>query len=102
MSNADSEFKPTDPVENTVDAPSGTDTVDDEYKSRSGQYQIPVQKDSAPVEDPIDPATADSDETLGKIESLQLYPRANLVNSERRQRGHRQEQHPQGQSHSWC
>lgn len=44
--------------------PSG-DVKDNEYVSRSGQYQIPVQKDEAPVEDPINPATADSDETLG-------------------------------------
>lgn len=44
--------------------PSG-DVKDNDYVSRSGQYQIPVQKDEAPVEDPIDSATADSDETLG-------------------------------------
>ncbi|KAI9810890.1 MAG: hypothetical protein M1827_005749 [Pycnora praestabilis] len=40
------------------------DSKDNDYASRSGQYQIPVQKDEKPVEDPIDPATADSDETL--------------------------------------
>ncbi|KAF2016336.1 hypothetical protein BU24DRAFT_422682 [Aaosphaeria arxii CBS 175.79] len=42
------------------------DSMDDDYKSRSGQCQIPVQSDSAPIEDPIDPATADSDEQLAR------------------------------------
>ena len=45
-------------------APAG-DSKDNDYVSRTGQYQIPVQKDEAPVHDPIDPATADSDQTLG-------------------------------------
>ncbi|KAF4306550.1 hypothetical protein GTA08_BOTSDO05566 [Botryosphaeria dothidea] len=40
------------------------DAGDNDYASRTGQYQIPVQKDEAPVEDPIDPNTADSDEQL--------------------------------------
>lgn len=48
----------------TGDVPSGVKT-DDDYASRTGQYQIPVQKDETPVTDPIDPATADSDEMLG-------------------------------------
>lgn len=46
------------------DVPSG-DSIDNDYKSRTGQHHIPVQSDEAPVSDPIDPATADSDETLG-------------------------------------
>ena len=41
-------------------------TMDNDYASRTGQSQIPVQKDDAPVEDPIDAATADSDATLRK------------------------------------
>ena len=41
------------------------DSKDNDYTSRSGQYQVPVQKDEMPVHDPINPATADSDETLG-------------------------------------
>ena len=45
----------------------GVDTQDDSYVSRTGQSTIPVQKDSAAVEDPIDPATADSDQQLGKL-----------------------------------
>ena len=41
-------------------------TTDNDYASRTGQSQIPVQKDDAPVEDPIDAATADSDAVLRK------------------------------------
>ena len=47
------------------DVPSG-DVKDNSYVSRSGQYEIPVQSDDKPVEDPINPATADSDGTLGE------------------------------------
>lgn len=47
------------------DIPAGVDR-DNDYVSRSGQSQIPVQKDEAPIEDPIDPATADTDEQLGE------------------------------------
>ena len=47
------------------DIPQG-DVVDNDYKSRPGQSEIPVQADQKPVEDPIDPQTADSDEQLGK------------------------------------
>ncbi|CAL8578222.1 hypothetical protein XPA_004016 [Xanthoria parietina] len=49
----------------TGDVPSGVKT-DNDYASRTGQYQIPVQKDETPVTDPIDPATADSDEMLAQ------------------------------------
>lgn len=37
---------------------------DNDYASRPGQSEIPVQKDDAPVNDPYDAATADSDEQL--------------------------------------
>jgi hypothetical protein len=47
------------------DIPTG-DVIDNDYKSRTGQNEIPVQADDKPVEDPIDPETADSDATLGK------------------------------------
>lgn len=47
------------------DIPAG-DVQDNDYKSRTGQSEIPVQSDDAPVEDPIDPANADSDAQLGK------------------------------------
>lgn len=45
------------------DVPAG-DKGDNDYVSRTGQSQIPVQSDQAGVEDPIDPASADSDQTL--------------------------------------
>jgi hypothetical protein len=45
------------------------DPIDNNYKSRTGQSEIPVQSDETPVEDPIDPATADSDEQLGETRS---------------------------------
>lgn len=38
---------------------------DNDYASRMGQSEIPVVRDDAQVEDPIDAETADSDETLG-------------------------------------
>ena len=67
MSTADDQYEQAnDAVASGV--PAG-DSKDNDYVSRTGQSTIPVQKDEAPVEDPIDPATADSDETLGK-ESL--------------------------------
>jgi hypothetical protein len=47
------------------DIPTG-EVQDNEYQSRTGQNEIPVQTDDKPVEDPIDPETADSDATLGK------------------------------------
>ena len=47
------------------EAPTG-DVKDNDYSSRTGQYQIPVTKDEAPVEDPINAETADSDQQLGK------------------------------------
>lgn len=48
------------------DVPAG-DSMDNDYASRTGQSAIPVQKDDKPVEDPIDPATADTDATLGML-----------------------------------
>ncbi|KAH9844911.1 hypothetical protein Tdes44962_MAKER07021 [Teratosphaeria destructans] len=46
------------------------DAVDNDYTSRPGQKQhIPVQTDEAPIDDPIDPATADSDQQLERDEN---------------------------------
>ena len=57
------------------EGPAG-DAVDNDYTSRTGQKDyIPVQKDEAPVEDPIDPETADSDEQLG----MPLSPPISLI-----------------------
>ena len=81
MSSADDQYEQQNDVTGG-DVPAGNPS-DNSYTSRSGrfnaqktncnfadeqgQYQIPVQKDSAPVEDPINPATADTNETLGNI-----------------------------------
>ncbi|TDZ41470.1 hypothetical protein CTRI78_v009584 [Colletotrichum trifolii] len=50
-----------------ADAPEGQ-VYDDSYASRSGQDSVPVIKDDAQVEDPVDPATADSDKQLERDE----------------------------------
>ncbi|KAL9641306.1 MAG: hypothetical protein Q9204_000100 [Flavoplaca sp. TL-2023a] len=64
MSSADDQYEQqNDPT--SGDAPSGV-KGDNDYTSRTGQYQIPVQKDEAPVTDPINPDTADSDATLAQ------------------------------------
>ena len=46
------------------DVPAG-DAVDNDYASRTGQSEIPVQKDEAPIDEPYNTASADSDEQLG-------------------------------------
>ena len=63
MSSADKVYEEKNDV-TRGDVPAG-DVTDNSYVSRTGQYEIPVQSDNKPVEDPINPATADSDETLG-------------------------------------
>lgn len=65
MSSADDQYEQTnDQV--SGDAPAGN-PIDDDYTMRQTQKgdPIPVQSDNANVEDPIDPATADNDQTLG-------------------------------------
>ena len=47
------------------EAPTG-DVQDPEYVSRTGQSHIPVAKDDASIEDPINAETADSDKQLGR------------------------------------
>lgn len=59
---ANDDFKPGN---DSIEGVSGADTVDNDYKSRTGQGHIPVQSDETTVEDPIDPNTADSDAQLG-------------------------------------
>ena len=66
MSAPDAEYQPTDVG---AELPAGTDTTQDDYKSRTGQSHISVVSDSANIEDPIDPKTADSDEQLGMFAS---------------------------------
>lgn len=48
----------------SADAPSG-EYQDNDYALRQGQKSDPVPVTTGAVEDPIDAATADSDETLG-------------------------------------
>ncbi len=72
MSSADNQYE----QENdklSGDMPAG-DSMDNDYTSRVGQKtaSVPVQRDDAPVADPIDPATADSDEQLGMPDSFHL------------------------------
>ncbi|KAL9120041.1 MAG: hypothetical protein Q9187_003406 [Circinaria calcarea] len=78
MSNADAEFKPPEFVDDTVDAPSGADTKENTYVSQPGQDPIPVQKDEESAGDPIDPATADSDETLER-DDAEAIDKSNIV-----------------------
>lgn len=56
MSSPDDQYKQQNDF--TGDAPT-SDVSDNNHASCTGQSQILVQKDDAPVEDPIDPATAD-------------------------------------------
>ncbi|KAF7504537.1 hypothetical protein GJ744_002093 [Endocarpon pusillum] len=60
------------------------DVMDNDYKSRPGESYIPVQSDDKPVEDPIDSATADSDEQLAKDED-EAIDKSNIM--EERTRG---------------
>jgi hypothetical protein len=48
--------------------------ADNDYASRTGQSEIPVQKDEAAIEDPINPDTADSDKVLGMYHILHYTP----------------------------
>ncbi|KAF8857837.1 hypothetical protein BDZ45DRAFT_674447 [Acephala macrosclerotiorum] len=61
------------------DAPAG-DAQDNDYISRTGQKQgpIPVQSDNDAVEDPIDGATADSDEQLARDDN-EAIDESNIV-----------------------
>lgn len=69
-SNPNDEYRPSD--DPGAESAAGADTAQDDYKSRTGQSHIPVQSDSAPVDDPIDGAKADSDEQLGKCNPLRM------------------------------
>lgn len=59
------------------DVPSG-DKGDNDYASRTGQSEIPVVKDEAQIEDPINPDNADSDEQLGMV-SLLAWVKLNQI-----------------------
>ncbi|KAI9843603.1 MAG: hypothetical protein M1838_002535 [Thelocarpon superellum] len=55
-----------------------SDVNDNTYQSRTGQGHIPVQKDEDPVDDPIDPATADTDEQLARDDREAIEP-SNII-----------------------
>ncbi|KAL8716336.1 MAG: hypothetical protein Q9220_000241 [cf. Caloplaca sp. 1 TL-2023] len=76
MSSADDQYEQQNDV-TSGDVPAG-DSKDNDYASRTGQYQIPVQKDEAPVDDPIDPATADSDQTLAQ-DDADAIDKSNII-----------------------
>ncbi|KAL8706052.1 MAG: hypothetical protein Q9201_000874 [Fulgogasparrea decipioides] len=81
MSSADDQYEQQNDVTGG-NVPSGT-KVDNDYVSRTGQSQIPVQKDEAPVEDPINPATADSDQTLAQ-DDAEAIDQSNVVGNRTR------------------
>lgn len=56
---------------------------DNDYKSRTGQSDIPVQSDDAPVEGGVDPATADSDEQLA-ADDKEAINKDNIIDSKTR------------------
>jgi len=74
MSSADDQYEAQNDAV-TGDAPAG-DAQDNDYVSRPGQKDgpIPVQSDNTQIEDPIDGATADSDEQLGMSSPTYLSP----------------------------
>ncbi|KAI4109445.1 MAG: hypothetical protein L6R37_000602 [Teloschistes peruensis] len=76
MSSADDQYEQQNDVTGG-DVPSGS-KIDNDYASRTGQYQIPVQKDEAPVADPINPDTADSDQTLAQ-DDKEAIDQSNII-----------------------
>ncbi|KIW65378.1 hypothetical protein PV04_07643 [Phialophora macrospora] len=63
MSAPNDEYRPSG---EGVEGAHTTDTTQNDYKSRTGQSQIPVVGDEARIEDPIDERTADSDAQLAR------------------------------------
>lgn len=69
----DSAFQ--DQADPGVEAPHTSDTVQDDYKSRTGQSEIPVISDNAAVEDNLGSREQqNSDAQLGMYSSPTLYP----------------------------
>ncbi|KAI9811299.1 MAG: hypothetical protein M1832_000913 [Thelocarpon impressellum] len=70
------------------DVPAG-DSKEDGYVSRTGQKtHVPVQSDEEPVEDPIDPATADTDEQLNRDDN-EAIDESNIIGDRTRGAGPR-------------
>ncbi|KAL1589316.1 hypothetical protein WHR41_02131 [Cladosporium halotolerans] len=64
------------------DIPTG-EFQDNEYQSRTGQNQVPVQSDNKPVEDPIDGNVADSDAQLERDDN-EAINKGNMINERTR------------------
>ncbi|GAB7323740.1 hypothetical protein MBLNU13_g07204t1 [Cladosporium sp. NU13] len=64
------------------DIPTG-EFQDNEYQSRTGQSEIAVQADDKPVEDPIDPDTADSDAQL-EADEKNAIDQSNIIDERTR------------------
>ncbi|KAF1959879.1 hypothetical protein CC80DRAFT_467101 [Byssothecium circinans] len=64
------------------DVPAG-DAKDNDYVSRTGQSEFPVQNDDAPVEGGYDGATADSDQQLERDEK-DAIDQSNIIDSRTR------------------
>ncbi|KAF2147840.1 hypothetical protein K461DRAFT_283431 [Myriangium duriaei CBS 260.36] len=58
-------------------------TVDNDYASRTGQSEIPVQRDDAPVEQGVNKFDADSDEQLA-ADDQDAIDKSNIVDERTR------------------
>lgn len=58
-----------------MSAPAGEGINDNEYKSRTGQSEVPVVGNNSTVESGVNPATEDSDATLGMCNNIPDYSR---------------------------
>ena len=63
-------------MSSTDHIPAG-DAVDNDYQSRTGQSEIPVQRDEAPIEGTEYDNGGDSDEQLGTFHSFVLLFKVN-------------------------
>ncbi|EXJ87826.1 hypothetical protein A1O1_04753 [Capronia coronata CBS 617.96] len=71
------------PTTEGLEGSAGSDAVQNDYKSRTGQGVIPVQGDEAPVEDSIDANTADSDEQLVRDDN-EAIDKSNIIDDRTR------------------
>jgi len=65
------------------DVPAGDGIVDNDYKSRTGQSEIPVVGDNQVEQGGVDPATADSDETLAR-DDKEAIDESNIIDGRTR------------------
>lgn len=87
-------FKRLAPISNNMSAPAGEGINDNEYKSRPGQSEIPVVGNDSTIESGVNPATEDSDATLGMCKYLSFcFQILSGYNRERWQGSYRRVQH---------